>query len=211
MRTKTALLTAAALAAGVVASMAQNVYSVNVVGYVNVPVTGGQYALLSNPLDNGTNDLNSLFPNAGTGSTILIWDGAGYQSSGKGFGGTWSTNLVIPPGVGFFANFASDMTNTFVGSVAAAPGDSVTTSLKAGVYSLVGSTIPYTDKLSGTNLNLVLGTGSTVLVWDGTQFKSTGVGFGGGWSPDDFTITPGEGFFVNSASDTDWVQTFQTQ
>ena len=41
MRTK-ALLCAAALAAGTAASMAQsNVYSLNIVGYVNVPLTSG--------------------------------------------------------------------------------------------------------------------------------------------------------------------------
>ncbi|MDE3065966.1 MAG: hypothetical protein KGJ60_00300 [Verrucomicrobiota bacterium] len=210
MRTKTLLCAAGALAASLAVSSAQTVYSANVVGYVNVPITGGQYALLANPLDNGTNTLSSLFPNAPVGSTILVWTGTGYQSSGMGFGGTWSTNLVITPGEGFFANMASTITNTFVGNVAVAPGSSVTTPFSAGVYALVGSPIPYSDTLSGTNLNLQLGTGSTILVWTGSGFQSSGVGFGGTWSTN-LTITPGEGFFVNSATATNWVQTFQTQ
>ncbi len=64
MRIK-ALLCAAALAAGAVSSMAQsNVYSLNIVGYVNVPLVTG-FNLIANPLDNGTNDLASLFPECG--------------------------------------------------------------------------------------------------------------------------------------------------
>jgi hypothetical protein len=50
MRTK-ALLCTSAVAAGVATSMAQpNVYSLNVVGYVNVPIQGGvSFNLLANP------------------------------------------------------------------------------------------------------------------------------------------------------------------
>src|SRR5580704_8349750 len=55
MRTKTLLLTAALVAAGVASSMAQsNVYSLNIVGYVNIPVTKGKLYMLNNPFDTGT-------------------------------------------------------------------------------------------------------------------------------------------------------------
>src|SRR5215475_1208779 len=53
MRTKTLLLSAVALAAGVLASQAQsNVYSANVVGYVNLPVPVSTLVLAATPLDN---------------------------------------------------------------------------------------------------------------------------------------------------------------
>src|SRR5690349_19984282 len=71
MRTKTLLLTAALTAAGALSSLAQ-VYSVNIVGYVNQPVGGGAAGLsaaaggsifvqVSNPLtDNKVNLLTNL-------------------------------------------------------------------------------------------------------------------------------------------------------
>src|SRR5689334_13849488 len=64
MRTKTLLLTAALSAAGIATSMAQAVYSVNAVGYVNTTLVPG-FNLVSNPLDNKTgNTIQNLF---GTG------------------------------------------------------------------------------------------------------------------------------------------------
>lgn len=205
MRTKILLIAAAALVAGYVSSQAQTVYSANVVGYVNVTTTGGQYALLANPLNNGTNDLNSLFPSAPNGTEVDVWNGTGYTLAQKSFG-SWSTDLILPPGTGFFIKFGANTTNTFVGSVVAANGGSVTNNLAAGVYSLVGSEIPYSDTLSGTNLNLPVGNGSEVDVWTGSGYSLSQKSFGS-WSTD-LTISPGEGFFVKSATAASWVQTF---
>src|SRR5437879_6035335 len=81
MRTK-ALLCCAALAAGLATSaVAQsNVFSLNIVGYVNTPLTTG-FNLIANPLDKGTNDLNSLFPNAGFGDTVYSFVNGAFQVS----------------------------------------------------------------------------------------------------------------------------------
>src|SRR5262245_9396280 len=75
MRTKT-LLCAAALAAGVATSMAQsNVYSLNVVGYVNVTTLGGgNFNMMANPLNNTNNSLTNLFAVAQDGDSIFTWD-----------------------------------------------------------------------------------------------------------------------------------------
>src|SRR5256885_410376 len=66
MRTKTLLSTAALLAAGLATSMAQssNVYSLNVVGYVNAPVITG-YNFAANPFDtsDGLNKASTVYPN----------------------------------------------------------------------------------------------------------------------------------------------------
>src|ERR1041385_5044775 len=52
MRTKTLLLAAALTAAGLATSLAQsNVYSLNVVGYVNVNVAGNKFNMMSAPLN----------------------------------------------------------------------------------------------------------------------------------------------------------------
>ncbi|HEY5297629.1 MAG TPA: hypothetical protein VIK59_06870 [Verrucomicrobiae bacterium] len=207
MRTKTLLIAAAALVAGIATSNAQ-VYSQNVVGYVNSATTGGQFALLSNPLDNGTNSLSSLYPTAPNGSQVQVWNGTGFTVATKLPPG-WSPNLVITPGEGFFIKLASNATNTFVGSVVAPIGGSVTNSLQAGVFTLIGSPIPYSDTLQGTNLNLSLANGSQVQVWNGSSF-TVATKLPPGWSPN-LTISVGQGFFVKSATTTNFVQHLPAQ
>jgi len=62
MRTKALLLAAAFAAAGVATSMAQAVYSVNAVGYVNTTLVPG-FQLVSNPLNAADNKIETLFSN----------------------------------------------------------------------------------------------------------------------------------------------------
>ena len=202
---KTLLIAAAALVAGVISSEAQ-VYSANIVGYVNVVTPGSsQYALIANPLDDGTNNLTDLVPSAATGSTVLVWNGASYNSSTK-TPTSWSANPHIAPGTGFFLRTAAIFTNTFVGNVAAAPGGgTVTNALAGGVYSLVGSAIPYSDNLASTNLNLVPATGSTVLIFNGSGYtSSTKTPTSWSFNP---VIAAGQGFFVRPTVAYSWVQT----
>jgi hypothetical protein len=71
----------AALAAGVATSMAQNVYSLNIVGYANVQLDQGFHAM-SNPFDVGTNGANEVFPqplSQWNDVQIQEWTGAGYN------------------------------------------------------------------------------------------------------------------------------------
>jgi hypothetical protein len=143
MRTKTLLIaTAAALAAGIISSQAQ-VYSQNIVGYVNSPLTKG-YVNVANPLDiTGGNSLTNLFnnpvaggpggPNGGSGpldfTTVLIWNGAGYTTYvldtdyPTGVANGTDTAGVTPPTVNpgtliYFNNTTGNQfTNTLVGTV----------------------------------------------------------------------------------------------
>src|SRR6185369_1228000 len=79
MRTKL-LAAAAILAAGIASSMAQsNVYSLNVVGYVNRTfVGGGLFSLTSNPLNTTNNTLAGIFGANGvglpSGSQVQAWN-----------------------------------------------------------------------------------------------------------------------------------------
>jgi hypothetical protein len=107
MRTK-ALLTMAALAAGALTTMAQssNVYSLNIVGYVNVASPNG-YIFISNPLDNGANDANTLFPNpnvdpTGVSGSVGPWDGSNLQ---EWTGASWK--------VSYFDSVTTDTTTGF--------------------------------------------------------------------------------------------------
>jgi hypothetical protein len=80
MRTKTLLIAAAALAAGVLSTQAQPVYSQNVVGYVNQVIPGnGAQSLLVNPLQGTTNDAEQIITSLQGGENILLWTGGGYQ------------------------------------------------------------------------------------------------------------------------------------
>ena len=63
MRTKTLLLAAALTAAGIASIQAQsNVYSVNVVGYVNVVAPVGQFKMIANPLNATNNTIGGIGP-----------------------------------------------------------------------------------------------------------------------------------------------------
>jgi len=211
MRTKTLLIAAAALAATVISSEAQStVYSANVVGYVNVVMPAGQLVLVSNPLDDGTNTTTSLGQNLANKSQIQIWNGAGFTATSKA-GGVWSPDLSIPVGTGFFVNSKTTITNTFVGTVIPANNSSTTNALPAGALVLVGSTIPYAGDLNDTNLNLgpALANKSQIQVWNGTGFTATSKS-GGVWTPN-LSLAVAQGFFVDSKTATNWVQTLQLQ
>ena len=67
MRTKV-LLCAAALAASLASSMAQNVYSLNVVGYYNVTIPQNGLYMIANQLNTTNNTLDNVFANVADGS-----------------------------------------------------------------------------------------------------------------------------------------------
>jgi len=161
---KTLLIAAAALAASVISSQAQ-VYSQNIVGYVNLPAVNG-FTAMCNPLsNNGNNSATNLFDavsGANDGSIILTWNGTSYSqtafdsSKSTGFtdAATFSATLpppILPPGQGFlFNNQNSSNTLTFTGAVfvdGAASGTNVvgfTTNVlsAAHVYVLPSSKLP---------------------------------------------------------------------
>jgi hypothetical protein len=209
MKAKTLLIAAAALVAGVVSSEAQ-VYSANIVGYVNAVIPANQLTLVANPLDDGTNTITSLGAALPNKSQVQVWNGSGYTVSSKG-AGVWNNNLSIPVGTGFFVKSPNAITNTFVGNVAVAPGGSTTNALPSGALVLVGSTIPYTGDLTDTNLNLgpSLPNKSQVQVWNGTGFTVSSKGAGVWNTP--LTLSAGEGFFVKSASAANWTQVLPAQ
>jgi hypothetical protein len=188
MRTKSLLLAAAALAAGVLSSQAQTVYSANIVGYVNTPLNTG-YSAIANPLDaSGGNSLTNLLPNASgvyNGATAYVWTGSGYtiytldngQPTGVGDGA--DINAVpaptINPGelVYFNNNTGVNQTNTFVGTVhteGAATGTNsigVTTNSLPEGYSFVSSKLPVAGGISSVlGLTNTAGTlnGATVYI-----------------------------------------------
>lgn len=207
MRTKTLLISAVALAAGIASSMAQsNVYSVNIVGYVNKPLATNALELIQNPLSDNTNTLNSTLLSLGSGSIAYVWNGTGYTLSTRGKT-AWNPDLGVPTGLGLFLKRSGPVgTNTFVGQVVANVGASVTNQLAANVTTLTGSLIPYADTLNGTNLGLLgAPNGSLVYQWNGGGYTISTRGKTS-WNPN-LSIAVSEGFFIKPSSNYTWVQT----
>ncbi len=124
MRTKTLFLAAAALAAGVAASVAQsNVYSLNVVGYVNVTVPANGFVLVGNPLDTGSNVLDNILGTAPNNTTVVFdfdpTTGSYAKYTKRTTGWSGAAGVDFSPGKGFFIqnSSASATTLTFVGQV----------------------------------------------------------------------------------------------
>jgi hypothetical protein len=125
MRTKALLLSAAALAAGLITSEAQNVYSVNVVGYYNLSVPSGKFATLATQLPvNGTDSLinDTLTNGVPDGSALLLWNGSGFTTltyfadflTWADQDGNPATNTLVPGKAAFFLNGGGSTANITV-------------------------------------------------------------------------------------------------
>jgi len=194
---------AAAIAAGAVTAQAQ-VYSVNVVGYVNQVMPAVTLVAVANPLDDGTNTLDSALGGMPAKSSAQFWNGAGFDVSGKTSAG-WSPNTSVPPGLGFFVNSKTAYTNTYVGELVVNPGESITNSLPAVVLVMVGSPLPYAGDMNDPNLGLDLPAKSSAQIWNGAGYDVVGK-TSAGWSPAT-SLSVAQGFFLNSKTAYDWVQT----
>ena len=225
MRTKTLLLSAVALATGLLSSQAQsNVYSANVVGYVNIVTPAGQAMLISNPLNlDGTNNIAVVLTNAPKGTLVQIWNGSGFTPVSRSLigAGAWSASAAtafVPPGVGFFMTTPTAFTNTFVGNVV--PGNGGTNDLPmTGLFQLVSSTLPVAGTITnpadqgGNALNLAnLPKGTLIQIWNGAGYTpvSRSLIGAGAWSSNP-TIGVGQGFFIKTGGTTNWEQTLNLQ
>jgi hypothetical protein len=204
MRTSTVLSVAAALAASAFMAQAQ-VYSVNIVGYVNQVLPAGTQVAVANPLDNGTNDLDSVFGSLDKGSSANFWTGSGFSLATKG-ATAWAPNNPTPVGTGLFINSKTAITNTYVGQLVVNSGETVTNALPEGAQVLVGSSLPYAGTINTPELGLLaLDKGSSANFWTGSGYTLVTKG-ATAWAPDQ-AINVGDGFFINSKTAVDWVQT----
>lgn len=217
MRTKTLLLSAAALAATVVSSMAANVYSVNVVGYINVTLPPG-FNMLSNPLDldgTGTNNTfntalaNAFSDNGGNYTLAYKFANGAFTGPYYSIGGQWFSNPSLNPGEGAFVqnNTGGNVTVTFVGTVLT----NQSVALPAG-YNIASSPMPLTGGVGSTLQLTNLTDNDLIYTWDPVGQSYVGPDFseGGQWFPEP-TIAPGQAFFVSTQNSDTWVQSFTVQ
>jgi hypothetical protein len=210
MRTKTLLLTAAIGVASIASTMAQAVYSVNAVGYVNVNIPNG-FSLIANPLIQTTPTLAALIPNPPPGTTVYKYvAGEGYRvNSFDDLDLVWTPNPneTLDLGGGFFVfNPASQFTVTFVGEVA--EGNPLTTVIPVG-FSMLSSKVPQAGSASALGLT---GTpGDTVYKFSNTSgyavysFDDLDLV----WVPSEPSFGVAEGFFFfNPNSQRNWTRSF---
>jgi hypothetical protein len=217
MRTKILLVGAAALAMGVASSNAQ-VYSANVVGYVQVPLVSG-YNLVANTLDldgTGTNNtVQTTFGTQLTSATALslvggVFTSCSYSTKSGWFGsGTNAVNAALNPGGGVFVNTGTPTTVTLVGNVLQG---SLSKSYPAG-YNIISSQVPIAGLMQHT-LNFQPSGSITVLTYqNGVGYNpassySTKSGWFGAGEPN---LTVGQAVVENAAAAQSWNTNFTVQ
>jgi hypothetical protein len=208
MRAKTLILITALGALGL-ASVQGQVFSVNIVGYVNVELAGDNFSLITNPLVSDSTDINDLIPTAPAGSKAYQYN----SDTGTFAIGTYDDldeawigdEIGLWPGNGvFFWNQGGDpITVTFVGEV---KQGELSTPLAAG-FSIVSSQAP----IAGTanELGLPSVAGMKVYQWNGGGYNIATYDDLDETYLGDVTIGVGEAFWVNNPGDAgSWDVTF---
>ncbi len=203
MRTKT-LLAAAILAAGIASSVAQsNVYSLNVVGYVNQTYAANQFHMIANPLNATNNTVGALFPNPPFFATIYKFTGGAYQPANTFLGAWGDANQTLNPGEGAFLYVpaGTPYTNTYVGEVLQG---SLTNVLIPG-FNMVGAKVPQLAGLQTVH-NLQPGFFDTVYQFQGGAYLPANTYLGAWTEP---VIAVAEGFFYYNANTANtWIRNF---
>lgn len=214
MRTKTLLLSAV-LGFSLIGSTMAQVYSVNVVGYVKKDVPQGKFALLTNPLDLGTNTIPAVLPGVPAQTKVYKWVSPSYKIY-TWTGSSWlpaaGTTNTLNPGEGFFVkNDSAALNLVFVGDVRQSVGGAPLTTTYGAGFTLAGSQVPQEGKI-GTDLGFQPQANDKIYRWDEVGQKyiiSTYTGTA--WLPPSIgepTIKVGEGFFINSPQGGTWSRTF---
>ena len=213
MKAKTLLIAAATLAVGAITSQAQ-VYSQNVVGYINVQLTNG-YTMVCNQLDlDGTGTNNNIYSTIGTNlpanTQILCWNGSTFSSSKLAASGKWSLNNQVVtnamnPGRGFFINCPAQTNVTLVGQVIQGTNKYP---VVAG-YQILSPSGPVAGGIQ-TVQGYAPSKNDQVLVWGGTTYTSHKYS-GTAWSGGEPNFSVGQAVFLNASSNNVWTNVLNIQ
>jgi hypothetical protein len=209
MRTKT-LLGLALLAAGAVTAVAQsNVYSLNVVGYINIPVTANQNFLIANQLNTTNNTLGSLIPNGPPGAIFQKFNGGFSAFVFDDLDLVWTPNgnVSINPGEGGFYKSPTATTLTFVGEVLQG---SLTNTLPIGLQAIRSSIVPQAGLIT-TDLGLPAEPGDILQTYNGGFSAFVFDDLDLVWTPSQPNIPVGASFFYKkspTATQSRWIRNF---
>jgi hypothetical protein len=232
MRTKTLLLSALLGALGSVSVHAQNVYSLNAVGYINVTFPTNSYTLLTVPLQaSPDNTLNTLLPNTSgaykhaevfqfaNGAYTITETGVSTNAQATGWAGGGADVTINPGQAVFFYNpTATPMTATFVGTVLTGPQ---TNTLIPG-YNLVGSIVPASGDLATNSIMEMTNYTKHDFVYtydpiagysgqDSVVAAGNGTGYNGQWTDGDPIIAnvyDGFWYWNNATTNNLWVENY---
>jgi len=218
-------MTAALGVVGITNSMAQAVYSVNAVGFVNVDVPSG-FSIICNPLTASNNNVTNLFPGSQVveGLTLYKYDNVAktyiinaVELLDAGVASWTLDNMTLAAGEAAFILNPSPTNNpplkiTFVGEV---PQGNLThpTALVAG-FSLIGSQVPQQLVLTGTTngMSFPAGSGDTIYFFRNKSYSQvtqfTADPTGDFWDSGDPVPFVGEGFWVSKVVPASWTRTF---
>jgi hypothetical protein len=222
MRTK-ALLCAAGMLAAAATSMAQsNVYSLNVVGYINIPYTNG-FQMVANQLHSdstGTNNtVGGVFgTNLPTGTQVYGFSTtSGYATATLIANGTWTggqpvVNESLSAGRGVWLRIPGASGTggnvTIVGEVKQG-----TTGVPIATGFQISSLVPPLSTTIKTAMGYPAGTGDRVFQFsNATGYLPTRTYLASGsWTPTEPTPAVGESFWISRAAAngaTTWNQTY---
>lgn len=176
-----------------------NVYSINVVGYVNRLILPGNNLVANQLIGNVDNTINNVLLGVADGTTLTKWDStanAFLPSSVFDLGSqTWSINYTLNLGEGALVNSPSLTTNTFVGGVAnytnivnLGPGGQLWAPNYADGLHLISCPVPLASSISNM-FAMVVGRPAEAGEWvkvldESTQTYLTATFDGAGWDND---------------------------
>ncbi len=206
MKTKALILAGLVSLAGVVASQAQTVYSVNIVGYVNLTIQPG-FSMISNPLQGQSTSIPTLIPAPPEGTSVFKFNPAtGGYSVAQFVDGAWEGSAVtLAPGEGVFIrnSSASAFTLTFTGEVV----QSSSVALPQG-FSIASSVLPQSGSLS-SQLQFPVTEGDAVYFYNpNTGGYSIFNYIDGAWEPTEPVAQAGQAFFLRKSAARNWVRNF---
>ncbi len=212
MRTK-ALLGLAAVAAGALTASAQSsVYSLNVVGYYNIPIPAKQFVMIANQLNSTNNTLDSLLPAPPFGSQVYKYNGGYTIYTFDDIDNAWrpNGNATLNPGEGAFFLSEVATTLTFVGEVLQG---NLTNTIPLNAFSIKSSMVPQAGAVSSV-LGLPPEAGDQVYVYRNGYAIYTFDDLDMAWRPSEPSINVGEAFFLSkdpASTQNHWVRNFTVQ
>jgi hypothetical protein len=211
MRTQ-ALLGLAVIAASAITATAQNVYSLNVVGYYNIACPPNQLVMIANQLNTANNTIGSLLPSVPAGSQLYKYNGGYTSYNFDDIENAWlpDANATLNPGEGAFFKAAAATTVTFVGEVMQG---SLTNTLPVNALAMRSSMVPQAGGVSSV-LGLTGEAGDQLYTYSNgyTSYNFDDIEMN--WLPSEPQIKVGEAFFIKKASTstaTKWVRNFTVQ
>jgi hypothetical protein len=210
MRTKALLVGAIIGAASLASSMAQ-VYSVNIVGYINVPIKPG-WNLIANQLNNSAgNTVAALMPAPAYALSVYTYIAAAQSYDNSNYDTDFQEwdkpGLAINPGAGaFILNSGPEWTLTLVGEVQTGTS---TIDLVQG-WQLVAPVVPQDGHLQNDLGYTPSPGGDSVYFYDAPSQAYINANYDGDFMEWDRApmCTVGQGFFLLRTSTGQWTRTF---